>query len=93
MTMGSKEAIIHECPAKQADRRKPIVEQLKVDDEEDFVPNPPSNRKSIALESTDIEGSIALKFRYEPGRPNAFTERMKDVADDEEDELVDPCTC
>ncbi|KAF9381914.1 hypothetical protein CPB97_007495 [Podila verticillata] len=80
-------------PAKQAGRRKSIVEQLKDDDDEDFVSNSPSNRKSIGLKSTHAEGSIALKFRSKPGKPKTLAERLKSMADDEEDDFAESDTC
>ncbi|KAG0247422.1 hypothetical protein BG011_001539, partial [Mortierella polycephala] len=72
-------------------KRKSIVDQLKDDDEEDFVPNSPSNRKSAELVRIDIEGSITSKLLSRPGKPKTFAERLKDVADEEEEDgFADP---
>ncbi|KAG0364693.1 hypothetical protein BGZ54_007261 [Gamsiella multidivaricata] len=66
--------LVLNSPTKQTGRRKSIMDRLKDDDEEDFPPNSPSNRKSIALKSIDVEGSIASKLRSKPGRPKAFAD-------------------
>lgn len=76
-------------PSKQASKRKSIVDQLNGVDDEDSVPNTLSNRKSMALKSYDIEGSIGYKLRSQPGRLKAFAERLKDAADDDDEEHVE----
>lgn len=76
-------------PAKQAGRRKSIVEQLEGDDEEVFAPNSPSDRNSVALKRNDNEENTVLKLRSKPSKPRTFTERLRDAANDEEEELAD----
>ncbi|GJJ71737.1 hypothetical protein EMPS_04094 [Entomortierella parvispora] len=85
--------LVLNSPAKQTGRRKSIMDQLKDDDEEGFALNSPSSRKSIELERTDIERSIASKLRSLPGKPKSFAERLKAAADAEEDGFTDSDTC
>lgn len=80
--------LVLNSPAKQVGRRKSIVELLKDDEEEEFEPNSPFNRKSIALKDIDIESSIVSKLQYKSGRPKAFAERLRDAVDGEEDEVA-----
>jgi hypothetical protein len=68
------------------------MEFLK-DGDEDFVPNSPFNGKSIAITKTEVENIIVSKLRSKPGRPKTFAERLKDTANDKEDEFTNSYTC
>lgn len=84
--------LVLNTPAKQAGRRKSIVDQLG-DDEEEFTLSSPSDPYSGALKRKDDEVNTASKSRSKPRKPKAFTDRVRDATDDEEDELADSDTC
>ncbi|KAG0061122.1 hypothetical protein BGZ89_011730 [Linnemannia elongata] len=84
--------LVLNTPAKQAGRRKSIVDQLG-DNEEEFTLSSPSDPYSGALKRKDDEVNTASKSRSKPRKPKAFTDRVRDATDDEEDELTDSDTC
>ncbi|KAG0301597.1 hypothetical protein BGZ98_008202 [Dissophora globulifera] len=85
--------LVLNSPAKQVGGRKSIMHQLKDDGEEDFAPNSPSNRKFAALKSIGVEGSTTPRLLSRQGRLKTFVERLKNAADDEEDEFAESYIC
>ncbi|KAI1302135.1 hypothetical protein EDD11_005728 [Mortierella claussenii] len=84
--------LVLNTPAKQAGRRKSIVDQLG-DDDNELAPSSPSDRYSAALNRKNDEVNSASKSLFKLRKPKAFTDRLREAADDEEDELADSDTC
>lgn len=81
--------LVLNSPSKQVSKRKSIVEQLTVVDDEDSVLKTPSKRNSMALKNHGFEGSVGYKLRSQSGRLKSFAERLKEVEDDDDDELAE----
>ncbi|KAF9912247.1 hypothetical protein EC991_000138 [Linnemannia zychae] len=84
-----KESLDVECdhlvlnsPAKQACRRKSIVEQLE--DNEVFGPKSPSTRNAVAFNSHGGLDVDVLRSRSKRGESKTFIERLKEAADENE---------
>ncbi|KAG0378345.1 hypothetical protein BGX24_004077 [Mortierella sp. AD032] len=77
--------LVLNSPAKQAGRRKSIVEHLRDIDEDNSAPNSPYIRKSTSLDGVDTKGSIASRLRSVRSIQKTFEERLEDAAVDEED--------
>ncbi|KAG0025747.1 hypothetical protein BGZ82_009851 [Podila clonocystis] len=75
--------LVLNSPAKQAGRRKSIVEQLKDDGKEEFAPKFTIKSEFDELKSTNVEDGTASKLRSKPCRAKTFAERLKDTSDEE----------
>ncbi|KAF9917251.1 hypothetical protein FBU30_000840, partial [Linnemannia zychae] len=84
--------LVLNTPAKQAVRRKSIVDHLG-DDNDEFAPSSPSDRYSITPMKKDNKINSPLKSRSTPREPKTFIDRLRDSMRDEEDELTDSDTC
>ncbi|KAK3837365.1 MAG: hypothetical protein J3R72DRAFT_512801 [Linnemannia gamsii] len=77
--------LVLNSPAKQAGRRKSIVEHLRDIDEDNSAPNSPYIRKSTSLDGVDMKSSIASRLRSVRSIQKTFEERLEDAAVDKED--------
>ncbi|KAF9898758.1 hypothetical protein BX616_003644 [Lobosporangium transversale] len=76
--------LVLNTPAKQAGRRKSIVDQLE-DDYEEFSPSSPSDRYSTVFNKQNDKINTSPKSQPTPTATNSFIERLTAAVDDDED--------